>query len=372
MHELNGWLSRENGIGIFRTSSSLKMRLDKEIYKNFKGIIDTTLREGLQFARANFGFEEHLKIFNYLLKIGVDYVELSNPVKDEIKEIVRELVRSKGNSRTKILAHIRNNPKDLERAIESGIDGVNILCTADPERISSLNLSHEDYLKILEKNIVTAKNLKLEVRISTEDIFRQPFDLVLKTCELARSLKVDRIGVPDTLGIAFPWIVYERIKELRSLFETDIEVHFHNDFGHSVSNSISALKAGANWVDTTLLGIGERTGITPLSTFLINLYNISPELTEKYKMEHLTEAENYVAKVCNVEVPINLMTNLTNGFAHKAGIHLNAIINFGPHKYEPIPPKIIGGKRNLIIKSMVSGKTSEDDILEFFKKYGDS
>jgi len=343
----------------------------EEIAKNFKGIIDSTLREGLQFAKANFSLEEQIDIFNYLGKIGVDYVEVSNPVKLEIREIIKELVERKNKSSPKILAHIRNREEDIEKAIESKVDGVNILCTADPERISSLKLTPNDYLKNLEKNIILAKSQNLEIRVSAEDFFHQPFELILEIYELASNLNVERIGVPDTLGKALPWDVERGIKELRKRFRTDIEVHFHNDFGNSVSNALSALKAGANWIDTSLLGIGERTGITPLSALLVNLYNIDRDIVKKYNLKFITEAENYVAKVCNVEVPINLITNICNGFAHKAGIHLNALMNFGPHKYEPLPPNLIGNKRKLVIKSIVSGKTDEGDLLNFLRKYGE-
>lgn len=346
------------------------MNSNRGICKNFKGIIDSTLREGFQFSHANFSLKEQLKIYNYLINIGVDYIEVSNPAKNEIREIIKELVKIKIKGSTRILAHIRNNMKDLEKALECNTDGINLLCTADPERIAALNLTPQKYLNILEKNILYAKSNGLETRVSAEDIFHQPFDLILEIYGLADSLRVDRIGVPDTLGSALPWNVQKKIKELRSRFNSDIEVHFHNDLGHSVSNALSALRAGANWVDTSLLGIGERTGITPLSSLLVNLYRISPDLPSKYNLKVITAAENYVAGICNIKVPINLMTNLSNGFAHKAGIHLNALINFGPQKYEPIPPHIIGSKRNLIINSLVSGKTTNSDLLKFLKKYG--
>lgn len=347
------------------------MGCDIQIIKNFKGIIDSTLREGLQFSKANFSLKEHIEIFRYLSIIGVDYIEVSNPVKDEIREIVKKLVNLKKGKPGKILAHIRNRKEDIEKAIESGVDGVNILCTADPERIASLKLKPEEYLKNLERHILFAKEYDLETRVSAEDFFHQPFDLILDIYELACSLKVERIGVPDTLGKALPWLVEKKIEELRKRFPVDIEVHFHNDLGNSISNALSSLKAGANWVDTSLLGIGERTGITPLSSLLVNLYNIDKNLTSKYNLKVITEAENYVAKVCGIEVPINLITNISNGFAHKAGIHLNALINFGPQKYEPIPPGLIGNRRKLIIKSIVSGKTTEKEVTEFLERFGD-
>jgi len=338
---------------------------------NFKGIIDSTLREGLQFSRASFRLGEHLEIFSYLMAIGVDYIEVSNPVKEEVAEMVRKLVSLKGKSRTKILSHIRNNQKDIEKSLECQVDGLNILCTADPERIAALKLTPQKYLENLENNILLAKKHKVETRVSAEDLFHQPFELILQIYGLADSLNVERLGISDTLGTALPWEVYEKIGEIRSRFKADLEVHFHHDLGHSISNAISALRAGANWVDTSLLGIGERTGITPLSSLLVNLYKINPALTSRYNLKVLTEAENYVARICQMEVPVNLMTNLDNGFAHKAGIHLNALINFGPQKYEPIRPAVIGARRNLIIKSLVSGKTTEEDVMSFKEKYGE-
>jgi isopropylmalate/homocitrate/citramalate synthase len=99
------------------------------------------------------------------------------------------------------------------------------------------------------------------------------------------------------------------------------------------------------------------------------LSRIDPELISHYNLSLLTVAENYVSKVCNIEMPINLVTNRVNGFAHKAGIHLDALIKFGPEKYESFSPRLIGNNRNLIINSIVSGKTSYSDVKRFNKKY---
>lgn len=120
--------------------------------------------------------------------------------------------------------------------------------------------------------------------------------------------------------------------------------------------------------NTSLLGIGERTGITPLSSLLVNLYLLNPEIAKKYNLQYLTPAENYVSQICGIEMPLNLMTNRNNGFAHKAGIHLNAILNFGPHKYELFSPETIGNKRKFIFDSPISGRTNENDVMEFKRK----
>ena len=99
---------------------------------------------------------------------------------------------------------------------------------------------------------------------------------------MAESLGVDRIAVADTLGKTHgAGRSSGRIRALRTADRTDIEVHFHNDLGHAVSNALAALQAGANWVSTSLLGIGERTGITPLSSLLVNLYVLDPEIAPR-------------------------------------------------------------------------------------------
>jgi len=348
------------------------MHEQRLIFKNFKGIIDSTLREGFQFAKANFSLSEQRRIFSYLKDIGLDYVEVGNPVRNEIQEMVLALIKSRKEKSARILCHIRNHERDVRKAVESAADGINILCTVDPERLTGMNVTYQEYGKRLCQNIEMAKKNSLEVRVGVEDYFNQPLDRSFEVYRLAESLEAERISVADTLGKAMNWEVSKRIKELRRQFSLDIEVHFHNDLGHAVSNAIVALQSGANWVSASLLGIGERTGITPLSSLLLNLYVLSPELTRKYNLALLTQAENYVSRICRIEMPPHLMTNPANGFAHKAGIHLNALMRFGPHKYELLPPQLIGNKRNLIIDSLISGRTQPEEMKEFDKRWEDS
>lgn len=346
------------------------MKSNKNISKNFKGIIDTTLREGFQFVKANFSKNEQMQIFEYLLNIGVDYIELSNPTNQVIKKTIKILLKNKGKSKTKILAHVRNRLTDLKNAADIGIDGVNILCTADHERLSSMKSNLESHLEELENNVYYAKKHQLEVRVSVEDSFTQSQTNTMKIFNKALFLNVERIGIADTLGRAMRWEITKLVKKIKKLFGTDIELHLHNDLGQAISNTLAGLAAGANWIDTTLLGIGERTGIVSLSQLLTNLYILNPNLTQKYNLKILTDAENYIAHICHIETPFNLITNKTNGFAHKAGIHLNALIKHGPKKYELFPPDLIGNKRTLVYNTTLSGRTSQQDIEKFYKMYG--
>lgn len=346
------------------------MNENKQILKNFRGIIDSTLREGFQFSKANFSLDEQKTIFAYLAKIGIDYVEVGNPARAEIRQMIRELVRSRNGSSTKILSHIRNHEHDVEKAVESGVDGINILCTVDPERLAAMAKTGQEYRAALIRNIETAKARGLEVRVGVEDFFGQPESQSLEIYLLSASLGADRVALADTLGKAMSWEVCRRIKDLRRNIGTALEVHFHNDLGHAVGNALAALQAGANYVSASLLGIGERTGITPLSSLLVNLYVLDQEVGKRYDLSLLTQAENYISEICGIETPPNLMTNPSNGFAHKAGIHLDALVKFGPHKYELLPPQLIGNRRALVVGTLLSGKTARRDIRKFQEKYG--
>lgn len=340
------------------------------ILQSFRGVIDSTLREGFQFAKANFTPDQQVEIFRHLAGIGVEYVEVANPAKPEIRAMVTGLVAARGRGRARLLAHIRNHENDVRSAIESGVDGVNILCTVDAERVAAMGKTSEDYRSALRRNVVLAKDHGLEVRIGVEDFFKQPSEESLEIYRIAGESGADRIALADTLGRAMSWEVGRRIRQLRRQVATALEVHFHNDLGHAVSNAFAALEAGANFVSASLLGIGERTGITPTSSLLVNLYVLDPAVAGRYDLGLLTKAENYVARICGIEMPPNLMTNTAHGFAHKAGIHLDALMKFGPQKYELLPPGLIGNRRSLVIETLLSGRTCPVDVERFQEKYG--
>lgn len=342
--------------------------METKDFSFYHGVIDSTLREGRQFRFANFTLSDQVLILKALAQIGVDRAEVGNPVAEPISSEIRTLVLER--SRPPLLAHVRNRAEDLKAALASGVEGVNILCNIHPERLELMKLTLAEYLDSLRRHILMVKEARKEVRVSVEDYFRSPHEEAWQVFALANKMRADRIGIADTLGIAMPWQVEQQIGELRRKFSIDIEVHFHNDLGQAVSNSLSAVRSGANWVDTTFLGIGERLGITALSTFLVSLYQLSFEHCQRYHLEHLTEAENLVARMVGKEVPINLPTNKENSFSHKAGIHLHALINLGPSTYEPYPPEMIGNERHLVLNSPVSGKTRKEDLLTFQNKFG--
>lgn len=337
---------------------------------SFKGVIDSTLREGMQFVDANFTLQQQKQIVENLTQVGVDRIEVSNPASEHIFKDLRELIKIP--NRPIFLAHVRNKLSDIQVAIDIGVEGVNILCNSMAERLKSMGISFEDHLSTLQQSIMTAQNKGLEVRVGSEHYFSaigEDKERALQIYRVADELNVDRISVPDTKGIANPWDVAEEISFLRSIFKADLEVHFHNDYFQSVSNGLVALQQGANWVDTTIGGIGERSGITPLSIMLVALEGINPSLVRKYHLEHLISTDKLLAEMVGREVPYNMITS-KNGFTHKAGLHLNGVQKQGPSLYEAIPPGKIGADRNLVIGSPISGRTTQTDVDNFYQTYG--
>lgn len=163
------------------------------------------------------------------------------------------------------------------------------------------------YIVTKAKSVIEyVKAHNLEVRFSGEDSFRSDFGEILKLYSTVDQLGVDRVGIADTVGSATPREVYDKISQLRRVVGCDIETHFHNDTGCAVANAFCALEAGATHIDTTILGIGERNGITPLGGLMASLMVADRKsIEEKYRIDKLSCIENLVAQAVEIEIPFN-------------------------------------------------------------------
>jgi homocitrate synthase len=165
---------------------------------------------------------------------------------------------------------------------------------------------------------------------------------------------VDRVGVADTVGIADPLGTHQLISSLRRAVDCDIEFHGHNDSGCAIANALCALQAGATHIDTTVLGIGERNGITSLGGLIARLYTLDPELVRKYDLPLLREIEILVAGKVGVDVPFNTPITGRTAFHHKAGVHTNAVLR-NPTSYEAINPADFGLDRSIDLAHRLVG-----------------
>ncbi|KAG5461515.1 MAG: homocitrate synthase, partial [Olpidium bornovanus] len=195
----------------------------------------------------------------------------------------------------------------------------------------------------------------LEVRFSSEDSFRSDLVDLLNVYRHVDKLGVDRVGIADTVGCANPRQGYELVRTLRGVVSCDIECHFHNDTGCAIANAYAALEAGATHIDTSVLGIGERNGITPLGGLIARMYTANRDyVCGKYNLHKLRDVENMVAEAVQVSVPFNNYITGYCAFTHKAGIHAKAILN-NPSTYEILKPEDFGMTRYVNICHRLTG-----------------
>jgi homocitrate synthase len=318
-------------------------------------IIESTLREGEQFANAFFSSDQKAEIALLLDAFGVEYLELTSPAASPQSRADCERIAKLG-LKAKILTHTRCHMDDARLAIDTGVDGIDVLFgTSSYLR----EFSHgKNISQIIESAIEVIEYIKsqgLEVRFSSEDSFRSDLVDLLTVYRAVDQIGVNRVGIADTVGVANPRQVYDLIKTLRGVVHCDIEFHGHNDTGCAIANSYCALEAGATHVDTSVLGIGERNGITPLGGFVARMYAHNPELVRrKYNLPLLREVENFVANLVSVDVPFNNYITGYTAFTHKAGIHAKAILN-NPSTYEILDPADFGLSRYLHIAHRLTG-----------------
>ncbi|HAJ38881.1 MAG TPA: homocitrate synthase [Chloroflexi bacterium] len=318
-------------------------------------IIESTLREGEQFANAFFTTEQKVEIARLLDAFGVEYIELTSPAASPQSRADLERIASLG-LKTKILTHVRCHMDDAKLAIDTGADGIDVVFgTSSYLR----QFSHgKDIPYIINSAIEVIEFIKsqgLEVRFSSEDSFRSDLVDLLTIYRAVDKIGVNRVGIADTVGVANPRQVYDLVKTLRAVVSCDIEFHGHNDTGCAVANAFCALEAGATHVDTSVLGIGERNGITPLGGLVARMYAYNPEAVRtKYNLPLLREIDNYVASLVDVDVPFNNYITGFTAFTHKAGIHAKAILN-NPSTYEILNPADFGLTRYIHVAHRLTG-----------------
>lgn len=321
---------------------------------NFE-IIDTTLREGEQFANAFYTLDSKVKIAKALSDFGVDYIELTSPVASPQSKIELETVCKLG-LKCKVLTHIRCNIYDAKVAVACGVDGVNVFIGTSQ---FMKRYSHGKDMSFITNAAIQViefvKSKGLEIRFSTEDSFRSDMVDLLNIYTTVDKIGVNRIGIADTVGGANPRQVYDLVRTIKSCVSCDIETHFHNDTGCAIANAYTALEAGSKFIDTTVLGIGERNGIVALGGFMARMVVSAPDYVKsKYKLTKLRELETLVAETVKVNIPFNNPITGFCAFTHKAGVHAKAILA-NPATYEIINPADFGLSRYIHFASRLTG-----------------
>jgi homocitrate synthase len=245
---------------------------------------------------------------------------------------------------------------DAKLAVDTGVSGIDILFgTSSLLREFSHGRDIEAIVEAAREVITYIQSQGIEVRFSSEDSFRSGEEDLLRVYTAVDGMGVNRVGIADTVGVATPRQVFALVSEVRRHVGCDIEFHGHNDAGCAIANAFEALDAGATHVDTTVLGIGERNGITPMGGFLARMYTIDRDLVRKYKLADLPRLDRMVAGMVGIDIPFNNYISGETAFNHKAGIHTKAMLN-NPDCYEIIDPADFGLERSIQVGHKLTGK----------------
>ncbi|HEY8286397.1 MAG TPA: homocitrate synthase [Chloroflexota bacterium] len=318
-------------------------------------IIDSTLREGEQFAQAHFTSAQKRRIARALDAFGVEYIEVTSPAVSSRALADARAIAGLG-LRARVLAHVRCHPDDIDAAISAGVHGINLFFgTSAFLRQAGHGRSLAEILDAARASVARVRAAGLEVRFSCEDSFRSSLDDLLPILRAVDAMGVQRIGVADTVGIATPRQVYALVSLLRNELRAEIEFHGHNDSGCAVANAHAAIEAGAGYIDTTVLGIGERNGITSLEGLVARVSASDPALLAAYDLRQLIPLAELVSKITGVAIPFNHSIAGSHAFSHRAGVHLGAVLK-DPRSYEAIDPALFGARRTLDLANPLTGR----------------
>jgi 2-isopropylmalate synthase len=338
-------------------------------------IYDSTLRDGAQAQGISFSVEDKLKIVERLDRLGISYIEAGNPGSnpkdleffDRISRIKlrhAKVIAFGSTRRVNISVHEDANVKSL---LKADTPAVAIFGKSWDFHVTDiLNTTLDENLKMIFDTISFFKNKNKEVVFDAEHFFdgyKANPEYAMKTVRAAVEAGADSICLCDTNGGSFPDEIFTITSKVVGEFKVDVGIHCHNDTGLAVANSIMAVKAGAVQVQGTINGLGERSGNANLCTIIPNLqlkagYDCIPAEC----ISDITATARYVSEIANVIHDERAPYVGKFAFAHKAGMHADAV-NKNSVAYEHINPEAVGNER-LFLMSEVAGRSAVLNLIK--------
>ena len=237
-------------------------------------IFDTTLRDGEQTPGVSLSLEQKLEIAGQLDKLGVDIIEAGFPVaSDGERSAVSEVAKSGLNSQVCGLSRVIL--KDIDACLDCDVDMVHtFVSTSDVQRLHTIEKSREEVVELAVGAVEYIKDHGALCMFSAMDATRTDIDYLTVIHQAVEQAGCDVINVPDTVGVMVPSSMYRLIERIRETVSVPLDVHCHNDYGLAVANSTAAVEAGANQVQVTINGLGERAGNADLAETVMILHTI--------------------------------------------------------------------------------------------------
>lgn len=341
-------------------------------------IFDTTLRDGTQGSGINFTLMDKIEIAHILDESGVDYIEGGFPLASQREADFFKLTVKEKFQNAKITAFgstrkpgIKVEEDDNIRAlVESEAPAVVVVGKAWKAHVDYvLQTDSEENLSMIYDSISYLSRKGREVIFDLEHFFdgyKEHREYSLEILKLATKAGASALVLCDTNGGTLPSEVKEIIGELPQEELADIGVHFHDDTGCAVANSLMAVEAGASHIQGTINGWGERCGNANLCAIAPNLsLKMNREITMGPYLEKLTKLSRYISEKANcIPEKKQPYVGLT-AFGHKAGQHADVVAK-APELMEHIDGALVGNERKILL-SELAGKST---IVVKLNKYG--
>ena len=332
-------------------------------------IYDTTLRDGTQAEGVTFSATDKLAIAHRLDDFGIDYIEggypFSNPKEAEFFEEARK--RPLRHAQLVAFGNTRRASSTPERD-----EGLRVLLAAGTHAVAIVGKSWDLHVRevlrtSLDENLAMIRDsvawLKAQGRTVFFDAehffdgFHHDRAYALACIQAAEQAGADAIVLCDTNGGTLPEPLRAAVRAARQAVSAELGIHTHDDAGLAVANAIAAVEEGVSQVQGTINGIGERCGNADLCVLIPNLaLKLGCDILAPGAVQQITHLSRYVYQMANLNPPLRQPYVGANAFAHKGGLHADAM-HKNPLTYEHLDPKLVGNERRILI-SELTGTTA--------------
>ncbi len=336
-------------------------------------IFDTTLRDGEQSPGASMTGIEKLEIAMQLARMGVDVIEAGFPASSpgDFEAVCNIAKKVRGPVITALARAVKN---DIDAVWESVKYAERprihmVLGSSDVHVTHKFKKTREEIMRVGVDAVKYAKTLCPEVEYSTEDASRSDREYLCSVIQAVIEAGATVVNVPDTVGYAVPaqWgeLISYIMGNVPNIDKAVLSVHCHNDLGQAVSNSLAAVKAGAQQVECSMNGIGERAGNASLEEVVMNLKVRRDyfEAITNIDTRELTRTSRLVSDITGLAVARNKAIVGSNAFAHSSGIHQDGVLK-KRDTYEIMDPIEVGADSSQIILTARSGRHAVKHRLE--------
>lgn len=331
-------------------------------------IFDSSLRDGAQAEGISFLVNDKMKIAKALDELGIDFIEAGNPGsnKKDLEFFKEASLLNLKNAHLVAFGSTRRcntlacSDANLNALIESKAEYACIFGKAwDFHVLDIINTTLDENLAMISDSIKYLKENGMKVFFDAEHFFdgyKNNKDYAIKVIKTAYQAGAELISLCDTNGGTFPFEIEKIVKELAYL-NIPLGIHPHNDIGCAVANAISGVMSGCIQVQGTFLGYGERCGNANLSSIIPSLeLKLGYEVLPKGNIKKIVDTAKEIAEISNYRLDHASPYVGDSAFAHKAGMHVDAVYK-NPKSFEHIEPTLVGNERRFLI-SEVAGKST--------------